>query len=73
MNFLFYCIVKKKKRETDTYVKIHVFFYLPIQVFMSTFILVFLKVSQETQTEILLQSDRAMSPRSLHLNPEYIF
>lgn len=55
MRFLFYSIIKKKKkgREKDTYVKIHVFFYLPIQVFTFTCILVFLKVSQETQTEIL--------------------
>lgn len=62
---------KKKERKKDTYVKIHVFFYLPIQVFMSTFIFIFLKVFQETQTEILLQPDRrAASPQSFHLNPE---
>lgn len=67
-------IASLKKKKTSTYVNINVFFYFPIQVFMSTFILVFLAVSKEIQTEILLQSERrTTSPQSFHQNPEYIF
>lgn len=73
MKFLFYCIIRKKKK-TSTYVNINVFFYFPIQVGMSTFILVFQKVSKEIQTEILLQSERrTANPQSFHQNPENIF